>query len=86
MLQQTCVGLMMVFKWGTWHALVACLHTTCASACCCKAGSTASKATPLPCKTILPLVLTRQQLRKDINSWVAKYRRDEKFSGRPSYG
>jgi hypothetical protein len=26
------------------------------------------------------------QLRKDINSWVAKYRRDEKFSGRPSYG
>lgn len=30
---------------------------------------------------VLPL-----QLRKDINSWVAKYRRDEKFSGRPSYG
>jgi hypothetical protein len=26
------------------------------------------------------------QLRKDINGWVAKYRRDEKFSGRPSYG
>ena len=26
------------------------------------------------------------QLRKDINSWVAKYRRDDKFSGRPSYG
>lgn len=25
-------------------------------------------------------------LRKDINSWVAKYRRDTKFSGRPSYG
>uniref|UniRef100_A0A383VNB5 Photosystem II Psb27 protein n=1 Tax=Tetradesmus obliquus TaxID=3088 RepID=A0A383VNB5_TETOB len=24
-------------------------------------------------------------LRKDINSWVAKYRRDDKFSGRPSY-
>jgi hypothetical protein len=26
------------------------------------------------------------QLRKDINSWVAKYRRDTKFSGKPSYG
>lgn len=25
-------------------------------------------------------------LRKDINSWVAKYRRDDKFSGKPSYG
>jgi uncharacterized CHY-type Zn-finger protein len=25
------------------------------------------------------------QLRKDINSWVAKYRRDDKFSGKPSY-
>ncbi|KAF6264532.1 photosystem II Pbs27-domain-containing protein, partial [Scenedesmus sp. NREL 46B-D3] len=24
-------------------------------------------------------------LRKDINSWVAKYRRDDKFSGKPSY-
>lgn len=25
------------------------------------------------------------QIRKDINSWVAKYRRDDKFSGRPSF-
>lgn len=26
------------------------------------------------------------QLRKDINAWVAKYRRDDKFSGKPSFG
>eukprot|EP00879_Flechtneria_rotunda_P001299 GHRR01001448.1.p1 GENE.GHRR01001448.1~~GHRR01001448.1.p1 ORF type:complete len:185 (+),score=53.32 GHRR01001448.1:137-691(+) len=25
-------------------------------------------------------------LRKEINTWVAKYRRDDKFAGRPSYG
>lgn len=25
-------------------------------------------------------------LRKDINAWVAKYRRDDKFSGKPSFG
>lgn len=25
------------------------------------------------------------EIRKDINGWVAKYRRDEKFSGRPSF-
>lgn len=27
-----------------------------------------------------------KQLRKDINVWVAKYRREPKISGRPSYG
>ena len=27
-----------------------------------------------------------KSLRKDINAWVADYRRDAKFSGRPSYG
>jgi hypothetical protein len=26
------------------------------------------------------------EVRKGINSWVAKYRRNEKFAGRPSYG
>jgi hypothetical protein len=26
------------------------------------------------------------EVRKSINSWVAKYRRNEKFAGRPSYG
>jgi hypothetical protein len=35
------------------------------------------------CWCVAPLLL---QLRKDINSWVAKYRRDTKFSGKPSYG
>jgi len=29
---------------------------------------------------------TVKELRKEINVWVAKYRRDPKFSGRPSYG
>ncbi len=25
-------------------------------------------------------------VRKETNAWVAKYRRDNKFAGRPSYG
>eukprot|EP00775_Hariotina_reticulata_P007015 gene7015-7229_t len=27
-----------------------------------------------------------KELRKDINTWVAKYRRDDTFAGRPSFG
>jgi photosystem II Psb27 protein len=27
-----------------------------------------------------------KDLRTDINKWVAKYRREPKFSGKPSYG
>ena len=26
------------------------------------------------------------EVRKGINTWVAKYRRSDKFAGRPSYG
>jgi hypothetical protein len=26
------------------------------------------------------------EVRKGINTWVAKYRRNDKFAGRPSYG
>ena len=26
------------------------------------------------------------KIRKQTNNWVAKYRRDNKFAGRPSYG
>lgn len=27
-----------------------------------------------------------KELRKEINSWVAKYRREQKVAGRPSFG
>lgn len=29
---------------------------------------------------------TMESVRKEINDWVARYRRDTSFSGRPSYG
>jgi photosystem II Psb27 protein len=29
---------------------------------------------------------TMNEVRKEINDWVARYRRDTSFSGRPSYG
>lgn len=40
---------------------------------------------PPPC-THTPSHTPRTQVRKEINDWVARYRRDETFSGRPSYG
>lgn len=55
-------------------------HATCT--CLPSSGITAMPAcVSVPCR-----LSADTQLRKDINSWVAKYRRDDKFSGRPSYG
>jgi hypothetical protein len=58
--------------------------TVCGSACVCSMPCWTVSIDRLKARLVgVPVLL---QLRKDINSWVAKYRRDDKFSGKPSYG